>query len=189
MTASLSTYLAEMHRLLGAMEIRDAAGATLSMDGGADAALDLLREIKRGNRTAFIVGNGGSAAIASHMQNDLCKAAGIRALVFTEQPLLTALTNDDGYEGAYETMVRLWAGKGDILVAISSSGRSKNILRAASAARTAGCRISTLSGFAGNNPLRLLGDVNFYVPSESYGHVEIIHATLTQFLTDALKGV
>jgi D-sedoheptulose 7-phosphate isomerase len=189
MTGSLSEYLDETNRLLIEMEIRDAANALLPMDGGATAAIDLLRKAKTANRTAFIVGNGGSAAIASHMQNDLCKAVGIRALVFTEQPLLTALTNDDGYEGAYETMVKLWAGPGDLLVAISSSGRSKNILRAATAARAAGCRIITLSGFAGNNPLRVLGDVNFYVPSESYGHVELIHAALTQFLTDALKGV
>lgn len=187
MTDSLTAYLEETHRLLAAMEIRDAAGAQLSADRGASAALDLLREAKAGNRTAFVVGNGGSAAIASHMQNDLCKAVGIRALVFTEQPLLTALANDDGYEGAYETMLRLWAAPGDLLVAISSSGRSKNILRTATAARAAGCRVITLYGFAPENPLRLLGDVNFYVPSDSYGHVELIHGALTQFLTDALK--
>jgi D-sedoheptulose 7-phosphate isomerase len=187
MKASFSAYLAEMNRLLAAMEIRDAAGAVLSTDEGASAAIALIREAKAAGRTAYVVGNGGSAAIASHMQNDLCKAVAIRALVFTEQPLLTALTNDDGYEGAYETMLKLWAAPGDLLVAISSSGRSPNILRAAAAARAAGCKIVTLSGFSPENPLRLLGEVNFYVPSDSYGHVELIHAEITQFLTDALK--
>jgi len=184
---TLSTYLGELRRVQDAMEIRDAAEASLSPDDGAKMAIELIRETKAGNGKAFIVGNGGSAAIASHMQNDLCKAVGLRALVFTEQPLLTALTNDHGYEGAYEAMVKLWAGAGDLLVAISSSGRSENILRAALAARASGCRIITLSGFSGKNPLRLLGDVNFYVPSSSYGHVELLHAVLTQFFTDALK--
>ncbi len=185
---TLSGYLGDSTRLFAAMELQDAAGASLSMDAGAAAAVALIREAKAAGRTAYVVGNGGSAAIASHMQNDLCKAVGIRALVFTEQPLLTALTNDDGYEGAYETMVKLWAAPGDLLFAISSSGRSPNILRAAAAARAAGCRVVTLSGFASGNPLRLLGDINFYIPSDSYGQVELIHAAIAQFLTDALKA-
>ena len=75
----------------------------------------------------------------------------------------------------------------DLLIAISSSGQSENILRCVRAAQKAGARIVTLSGFAANNPLRALGDVNFYIPSNSYGHVELAHAALSQFLTDALK--
>jgi D-sedoheptulose 7-phosphate isomerase len=182
-----SSYLGELTRLLSAMEIRNHAGENLSLDDGGKAALSLIREAKKKKAKAVVVGNGGSAAIASHMQNDLCKAVGMRALVFTEQPLLTALSNDDSYQAAYESLMNLWADAEDLLIAISSSGRSENILRCARAARKAGCRIVTLSGFAADNSLRSLGDVNFYVPSDSYGHVELAHAALSQFLTDALK--
>ena len=187
MTDDVSAYLSELNRLLSAMEIRDQSGKDLGIDAGAKAALTLIRAAKKTKANAFVVGNGGSAAIASHMQNDLCKAVRMRSLVFTEQSLLTALANDDGYQTAYETLMKLWAEPNDLLIAISSSGRSENILRAAAAARAAGGRIITMSGFAADNPLRRLGDVNFYIPSDSYGHVELAHAALSQFLTDALK--
>lgn len=187
MTNTASSYLNELTRLLSAMEIKSRAGEKLSLDEGAKVALNLIRETKRKKAKAVVVGNGGSAAIASHMQNDLCKAVKMRSLVFTEQSLLTALANDDGYQTAYETLMNLWADADDLLIAISSSGQSENILRCARAARKAGVRIVTLSGFTADNPLRSLGDVNFYIPSHSYGHVELAHAALSQFLTDALK--
>jgi D-sedoheptulose 7-phosphate isomerase len=187
MMNTASAYLDELTRLLSAMEIKNRAGDKLSLDEGGKAALNLIRETKEKKAKAVVVGNGGSAAIASHMQNDLCKAVKMRALVFTEQSLLTALANDDGYQTAYETLMNLWADAEDLLIAISSSGQSENILRCAQAARKAGGRIVTLSGFAADNPLRSLGDVNFYIPSHSYGHVELAHAALSQFLTDALK--
>jgi D-sedoheptulose 7-phosphate isomerase len=187
MTGDASVYFGELKRLLSAMEIRDAAGQCLALDKGGKAALDLIRRAKKSKAKAVVVGNGGSAAIASHIQNDLCKAVKMRALVFTEQSLLTALANDDGYQTAYETLTKLWAEPDDLLIAISSSGRSENILRAAAATRDAGGRIITMSGFAADNPLRTLGDINFYIPSDSYGHVELAHAALGQFLTDALK--
>jgi len=187
MTRDASAYLSELNRLFSAMEIRAQAGETLSLDQGGNAAVDLIRQAKKSEATAFVVGNGGSAAIASHMQNDLCKAVKMRALVFTEQSLLTALANDDGYQTAYETLLKLWGEPNDLLIAISSSGRSENILRAVAAARKVGGHVITMSGFAPDNPLRSLGDVNFYIPSDSYGHVELAHAALSQFLTDALK--
>jgi D-sedoheptulose 7-phosphate isomerase len=187
MTDTLTGYLGNLTRFFNALEIRRAAGEPLSLDEGARAVLELIRSTKTNQGKAMVIGNGGSAAIASHLQNDLCKAAGMRAVVFTEAPLLTALANDDGYATAYESLVKLWASPGDLLIAISSSGRSENILRAARAARAGGCRVLTLTGFAADNPLRSMGDVNIYVPSSDYGPVEIVHAALAQFLTDALK--
>ena len=186
MTSSFTSYFADLTRLFSALEITGADGKKISAEVGAQAALDLIRTAKENDRKIMVIGNGGSAAIASHTQNDLCKAVGARSLVFTEQPLLTALANDDGYETAYESMVKLWAANGDLLIAISSSGKSENILRSVRSARAVGCRIITLSGFAADNPLRQMGDVNFYVPSPSYGPVEIVHAALAQFLTDQL---
>ena len=137
-----------------------------------------------GSGKLMAIGNGGSAAIASHMQNDVCKAVGVRSLVFTEQPLLTALANDDGYETVFETPVKLWAEPGDVLVAISSSGRSQNILRAVQAATERHCEVVTLSGFDEANPLRDMGAVNFHVASDVYGLVENVHGALTHYITD-----
>ena len=187
MTSSLSSYIGDLNALFAALEIRDSTGKSLAIDEGAKEATAMMIKLRQNSRKAIVIGNGGSAAIASHTQNDFCKAAGIQSLVFTEQPLLTALSNDDGYETAYESLVRLWVEPGDMMLAISSSGRSENILRAVRAARSLGSCVMTMSGFAADNPLRSLGDINFYVPSDSYGYVEIIHAALCQFLTDTVK--
>jgi D-sedoheptulose 7-phosphate isomerase len=187
MSGKLFDYLGELSKLFREMTISDRDGAELQVDQGVDNALDLIRSVRGKGANVLVVGNGGSAAIASHLQNDLCKAVGLRSLVFTEQPLLTALSNDDGYEVAYESLVRLWANEGDLLIAISSSGRSNNILNAVSAARGRRLNVLTLSGFDGDNPLRKSGDVNLYIPSHSYGLVEIAHAALTQFFTDVLQ--
>jgi len=187
MSGTLTSYFGDLTRLFDTLEVRNAAGGIFSIEDGARAALDLIQSTKTNRRKAMVIGNGGSAAIASHLQNDLCKSVGMHALVFTEQPLLTALANDDGYQTAYQALVKLWAAPGDLLIAISSSGRSENILRSARSAREAGCRIITLSGFAADNPLRQMGDVNFYVSSPDYGPVEVIHAALAQYLADALR--
>lgn len=171
--------------LLGT-QVTDAQGAALSLDDGIALSMRLLRESAAGKGKTMLVGNGGSAAIVSHVQNDLCKAVGIRALVFTESPLLTALANDHGYGSAFERPVELWSEPGDVLIAVSSGGRSENIVRAAVAAQQRGCRLITFTGFDSNNTLRVMGDVNFYVASRVYGFVETAHTVLLHFLTDRL---
>src|SRR4030095_16164964 len=93
-----SRYFAEFSTALARFEITTRAGGVLSTDDGIAAAVDVLAALKRQGRKALLVGNGGSAAIVSHLHNDLCKVLGVRALVFTEIPLLTALSNDEGYE-------------------------------------------------------------------------------------------
>ena len=167
----------------------DGDGHGLSLDEGSVAAVEVIRKSGALSGKTLIVGNGGSASIASHMQNDLCKAAGIRAMVFTEQPLLTALSNDDGYDSAYETVAKLWMESEDVLLAISSSGQSENILRVANVALDVGALLVTFSGFSSGNPLRSLGAVNFHVDSHSYGLVETAHAAIGHFITDAVAGL
>ena len=179
-----TSYLQALAELALGTRVTDRAGATISLDEGADRAVQLVLATGAGSGKVMAIGNGGSAAIASHMQNDVCKAVGVRSLVFSEQPLLTALANDDGYETVFETPVRLWADPGDVLVAISSSGRSDNILRAVRAATERHCEVVTLSGFDEDNPLRNMGAVNFHVASAVYGLVENVHGAITHFLTD-----
>jgi D-sedoheptulose 7-phosphate isomerase len=149
-----------------------------------DQAVELINGTRLTSAKVMVIGNGGSAAIASHLQNDLSKAVGVRSLVFNEPSLLTALSNDHGYSCIFERPIQMWAEKDDVLVAISSSGRSENIICGAQAAKEKGCSIITLSGFKPNNPLRKLGNLNFHIASESYGQVEVAHSTLTHLLSD-----
>lgn len=168
----------------GEVETTDAQGVPISFVKAMEASKGLLLTAKQQGKKVMVIGNGGSAAIASHMQTDLCHSLGIRGLVFNEPPLLTALANDNGYENAFQRLVDLWAEPGDVLVAISSSGKSKNILNACAAARAKGCSLVTLSGFGSDNPLRGLGDINIYVANGIYGAVESAHAVLVHHVTD-----
>jgi D-sedoheptulose 7-phosphate isomerase len=148
------------------------------------AAAEIILSLRPGSGKVILNGNGGSAAIVSHMHNDLCKAAGLRAMVFNETPLLTALSNDEGYESVFERPVEPWAKPGDVLLAVSSSGQSENILRSARASLKQGCQLITFTGFRANNPLRQMDQLNLHVPSQVYGYVETAHAALGRLLTD-----
>jgi D-sedoheptulose 7-phosphate isomerase len=181
---SAVNYFQQLSHLLLATQITTLQEEVLSLDEGAKAAARILRSVRSKSGKVMLIGNGGSAAIASHMQNDLCKSVGVRSLVFNEPPLLTALSNDHGYECVFERPVGLWADADDLMVAFSSSGRSENILRAVRAAEMRGCKVITFSGFQPTNPLRRMGNVNFYVASQVYGYVEVAHGALGHFLTD-----
>ena len=186
---SVTGYFQTLSESMVAMEVTNHSGATLSLEEGAERAIQMILESRSASRKLMLAGNGGSAAIVSHMHNDLCKAVGVRTLVFTEPPMLTALANDEGYGSVFEKPIELWAEPGDTLMTVSSSGKSENILRALKAASAIGCRIITLSGFSPKNPSRQLGDLNFYVPSGIYGYVETTHMALLHFLTDRAKAI
>ena len=175
--------------MLLSTQASDHGGNALELDTASTLSVDHMRAATDAGGKILLVGNGGSAAVVSHMQNDICKAGNRQALVFTEQALLTAYSNDDGYDSAYESMAKLWAGPSDSLIAISSSGKSENILKACRVVEGVGGRIITLSGFTPDNPLRTIGDINFYVESNSYGIVETAHAALGHYLTDSLAGL
>src|SRR6516225_7196873 len=141
-----------------------------------------------GNKLIF-VGNGGSAAIASHMATDYSKNGDVRAIALNDASMLTCLGNDLGYERVFAKQIELYARAGDLVIAISSSGRSANILNAVKAARAAGCMVVTLSGFAAANPVRRLGDLNLYIESDRYGFVEIGHLTICHAVLDFICGL
>ena len=129
---------------------------------------------KRGGQT-LIFGNGGSAAMASHVSVDFVKAAGIRASNFNEADLITCFANDFGYENWVAKCIEFHAQSADAVILISSSGNSQNMLNGAAAANEKGIPVVTLSGFNLKNPLRSLGGVNLYANSKSYNHVEMTH--------------
>ncbi|MBI4763531.1 MAG: SIS domain-containing protein [Deltaproteobacteria bacterium] len=181
---SFTTYLRELDRLLSRALVTDHQSSPMGLNQGANRAVDMILDTARREAKVMIMGNGGSAAIASHFHNDLSKSVGVRSLVFDHTPLLTALANDHGYACVFERPLAMWAEEGDLAMIISSSGGSENVLRAADCASRLGCRLITLSGFKPDNPLRHQGDLNFYIASESYGLVETGHSVITHFLTD-----
>jgi D-sedoheptulose 7-phosphate isomerase len=136
-----------------------------------------------GGKVIF-VGNGGSAAMASHLSVDLTKAAGIRAINFNEADLLTCFANDYGFEHWVARALEAYADKNDLVILISSSGRSPNIINGVAQARLMGLPVITLSGFGGDNPLRELGDINFWCDSKQYNIVEMTHHVWLLAITD-----
>ncbi len=168
---------------IGGIRVTDGAGTQMEFYRGIEAVTGIIRSIA-GDRKLMFIGNGGSAAISSHMAVDFWKNGGIRAVAFNDSSLLTCVGNDCGYANIFEKPIGMFAEAGDILVAISCSGRSENILLGVRAARKAGCKVVTLSGFDRDNPLSSMGDYNFYVPSHSYGPVEIIHHSICHCIFD-----
>ena len=123
----------------------------------------------------ILVGNGGSAAMASHVAVDFTKAAGIRAINFNEADLITCFANDYGYEHWVAKALDAYADLGDLVILISSSGKSPNIVKGAEKAKNMGVSVITVSGFLSDNPLRKLGDLNLWVNSSEYNIVEMTH--------------
>jgi D-sedoheptulose 7-phosphate isomerase len=183
-------YLAELVDVMGCMEVTDHDNPDHTLEETL-GWFSLMLEDRNGERPGskvMLVGNGGSAAIASHTAIDLVKNCGVRAMAFNDVSALTCLANDIGYEHVFAEQVRAHGFKGDTLVAISSSGKSANILKAVEQAHKRGIFVVTFSGFRPDNPLRASGQVNFYVPSMSYGHVELAHGIMLHAVTDAILG-
>jgi len=150
---------------------------------------DLLKNVHKEGKKALIFGNGGSAAIASHFSVDLTKNAGIRCVNCNEADLITCFANDYGFEHWVEKAVHFYGDKGDLLIFISSSGSSKNMLNGIEAARKGNFKaIVTLSGFDKNNSLRQLGDINLWIDSRAYNFVENIHQIWLLSIVDFIIG-
>jgi len=137
--------------------------------------IKILKQIKKDKKKVILVGNGGSAAMASHVSVDLTKMCRIRTLNFNEADLLTCFSNDYGYENWVQKALSFNADKGDMLICISSSGNSKNIINGAKFAKKIGCKVITLTGFDKKNKVRKIGDVNLWVDSKNYNIVEMTH--------------
>ena len=150
---------------------------------------DLLLEVTNNSKKIIIVGNGGSASIASHFSVDLTKNAKLRCLNFNEADLITCFANDYGFERWVEKAIDFYGDEGDLLIAISSSGSSENILNGVKAARNANFNsIVTLSGFSKDNTLNQLGDINLWVDSKAYNFVENIHQIWLLAIVDLVIG-
>jgi len=150
---------------------------------------DLILEVNKNKNKILIFGNGGSAAISSHFSVDLTKNAGLRCINCNEADLITCFANDYGFDRWVEKAIGFYGDEGDLLVVISSSGSSKNMLNGVRAARTGKFKaVITLSGFDTDNPLRQLGDINLWVDSRAYNFVENIHQIWLLAIVDLIIG-
>ncbi len=182
-------YYESLWSLRNSVQVTDPSGQPFNFYDGLEQACNLIQSQAKDGFKLIFIGNGASAAISSHMATDFWKNGDIRAMAFNDSSLLTCVGNDYGYEQLFEKPIEMFADPGDILMAISSSGRSANILNGVKAARKKNCQVITFSGFQGENPLRVLGDINFYVPASAYGPVEILHHSICHCLLDILNTI
>jgi len=147
----------------------------------------MTADLRKRRGTIYLVGNGASAAMASHTAADLAKNAHVHTEVFSDLALITAISNDIGYECVFSEPLSRRARAGDMLVAISSSGRSANVLRAVKVALRRHMAVVTLSAMGPDNPLRAAGRLNFHVSANSYGLAETCHAAILHHWMDLVE--
>jgi phosphoheptose isomerase len=175
-----------LSELLSALSFRDAGGVEIAVGEAFCRWRDYAVCVRECRRVCYFVGNGASASLASHFSADLAKNGHVHTQVFSDPALITAVSNDCGYEQVFAEPLNHVANPGDLLVAISSSGRSPNILRAVHAARALGMAVVTLSSMDEDNPLRAAGDLNAYVPAAVFGHSETCHAAVLHYWMDCV---
>ena len=157
-------------------------------DEGICLLVDTFTKHKNDSTRLFFIGNGGSSAIASHMTADFMKNGGMNTYSLYDNAVTTCMGNDYGYEYIFSKPIEFLAREGDLLVAISSSGNSQNIINAINVAKAKGASVITLTGFCSDNKAKQLGDINVYVPCEKYGIVESIHNLILQQVVDMIMN-
>jgi D-sedoheptulose 7-phosphate isomerase len=185
---TVKKYFAELDRVLHAVEITDVSGVMMDQTEGLSTAAEVFVRAATLGKTTFVIGNGGSAGIASQVVYASTHLKGMIARCLNDPTALTGIGAEHGYPHVFSRQLAACGRPGDCLVAISSSGQSANILNAVSVCRDKGLEILTLSGFKPQNPLRRAGDVNLYVDSDSYGFVEVSHLALCHAVMEIAVG-
>lgn len=180
-------YAAYIGHLLADVRCTESAGTVMAVQHAFTQWRTMTLELRAGDGEMFFIGNGASASMASHCAADIFKNASIRTRVFTDPAHITAYGNDLCYAQVFATPLRQLARAGDMLVAISSSGNSPNIVEACRAVRERNGIVVTLSAFGENNALRQLGNLNFYIPANTYGLAESTHAALLHYWMDSVN--
>lgn len=177
-----------LYDLLTAVSFQAQDGKDWGADEGFLKWEGLALRLRRQRRTIYLIGNGASASMASHMAADLAKNGRLHTEVFSDLSLVTAISNDLGYEHVFSEPLSRRARRGDMLVAISSSGRSPNILAAVDVARRLSLTVVTLSAMDAGNPLRRMGAINIYVSAQTYGYAESCHAAILHHWMDLIEA-
>ena len=170
-------------------EITNNEGEVIDIESGINQSLDIINNVQKNKNQIFFIGNGGSAGISSHLAIDYLKNGGVNSRALNDSSSLTCLANDFGYEFIFSKQIDYYANEDDLVIAISSSGESKNILNGIDSASKKNCSIITLSGFKKDNSLRSKGMINFYINHHDYGVVEVAHLTFLHLILDIKMGL
>lgn len=182
-------YLQELIAALENTEILQGvseASKSENYEKGIQQLVDTFTKHKEKKTQLFFIGNGGSSAIASHMTADFMKNGGMNTYSLYDNAVTTCMGNDYGYEYIFSRPLEFLAREGDLLVAISSSGNSKNIVNAIETAHMKNTEVITFTGFEPDNRAKQMGDWNIYVPCKKYGIVESIHNLILQQIVDLI---
>lgn len=179
-------YLDKIKNLLDHIIITDGKSEQYEYNDAINKAVEILKKCKLQRGCLYICGNGGSAGIAQHMTADFLKNGGIRTYNMYGQSTITCISNDLTYEYVFCKQLEMLAEGGDILIAISSSGESENIIRAIREMQRVKGTVITFTGFQEENPIRKMGDINIYVPAKQYGMVESVHNLILQQMVDEI---
>lgn len=183
----INEYINELIEKLESTEIwHGASGKCLGYDEGIELLVDTFTKHKERDSQLFFIGNGGSSAIASHMTADFMKNGGMNTYSLYDNAVTTCMGNDYGYEYIFSRPLDFLAREGDLLVAISSSGNSGNIINAIETAIKRSATVITFTGFEPDNQAKQMGNVNVYVPCRKYGIVESIHNLILQQAVDLI---
>lgn len=181
-----TTYADKVAKCLQSLAASDGDADPLDSETAFVLWTDLTVQARENKKNIFLIGNGASASMASHVAADLAKNAHVHTEVFTDLALITAIANDMSFDEIFAEPLRRRLKPGDILVAISSSGKSINILNAVRTTKKLGGRVITLSAMSADNPLRKEGELNFYISAQSYGMAENCHAALLHYWIDKI---
>lgn len=182
-------YIEELIRNIQEIEVWIKNGnenTCMDYDRGIQLLLERFTEHKKKGSQVFFIGNGGSSAIASHMTADFMKNGGMKTYSLYDNAVTTCMGNDYGYEYIFSRPLEFLLNPNDLMVAISSSGNSKNICNAIDIAYNKGAEVITFTGFRPDNYAKRAGDINVYVPCEKYGIVESIHNLVLQQIVDLI---
>ena len=184
MNLTLNSRIQAFARIIALTQVSNVRNQAGDLEAEIKSLRGRLAQLKTDRQNLYIVGNGGSAGVAAHAVTDFFNVAKIRASTLHESSLLTCMANDFGYEHAVARMLGQLLNPGDMVMAISSSGNSMNMRNAAMISREKGAFLITLTGFASDNPLRSLGDINIWLDSCDYGFVEVGHQFILHNIAD-----
>lgn len=185
MRTLIQNYLKSTREIIDLLDVQEIEGLALA-----------IAAVREARRTVYLVGNGGSASTASHFATDLGVGSfkvskHVRAISLTDNvAVMTAISNDKSYESVYEQQVQLLGKEGDMLVLISASGNSKNLIAALKSSQRLGMKNYSLTGFDGGELRRMTLGSNVHVPSKigEYGLVEDAHLAICHMVTECMRS-
>jgi len=180
-------YIEMLNQCLSDISFRNLEGSEIITDKGFSEWLQLTKNVQKSNNTIFFVGNGASASMSCHMAADVAKNGKIKTQIFTDVSLITAIANDISYDEVFAEPIQLQMIEKDMLIAISSSGNSRNVIRACEECRKKNGQIITLSAMERKNKLQSMGDINIYIPAQTYGWAESGHAVILHYWMDLIQ--